>query len=166
MQRGSYRSRPVPADGLVDPDDVGAPTETHDGHNRRSEQPRRYFRCGRFFTVGHQWFFATREGLDIGPYATRPQAEIALAKYVARRCVTSPDGVAEVFHGKGRETTPLEAQIGEILSCWQQRRLRSGGGARVWARQRLARLRQHPESFDHAAVRLRVLQHMLAELER
>ena len=166
MQQGSHRSIPGPSDGLADADDFGAAPDAHDRHNRRSEQPRRYFRCGRFFTVGHQWYFATREGLDIGPYATRPQAEIALAKYVARRCVTSPEGVAEVFHGKGRETTPLEAQIGEILSCWQQRGLRSGDGARVWARQRLGKLRQRPEAFDHPAVRLRVLQHMLAELDR
>ena len=134
--------------------------------NRGSEPACRYFRCERFFTVGHEWYFATREGLDIGPYATRPQAEIALAKYVARRCMTSSEGVAEMFHGKGRETTPLEAQVGEVLSCWQQRRLRSGNGAHVWARQRLLQLRQNPEAFDHASIRSRVLSHLLKELDR
>ena len=146
--------------------DLSAMAEPLAIHNRGSEPACRYFRCERFFTVGHEWYFATREGLDIGPYATRPQAEIALAKYVARRCMTSSEGVAEMFHGKGRETTPLEAQVGEVLSCWQQRRLRSGNGAHLWARKRLLQLRQNPEAFDHASIRSRLLAHLLRELDR
>jgi hypothetical protein len=166
MQDSSFKAH-LGTPGLISwPDDPGAISESVTIHNRGSEPSRRYFRCERFFTVGHEWYFTTREGLDIGPYASRPQAEIALAKYVARRCATSPDGVAEMFHGKGRETTPLEAQVGEVLSCWQQRRLRSGNSAYVWARQRLQQLRQHPETFDHASIRSRVLEHLLRELDK
>ncbi|MFU8815680.1 MAG: DUF6316 family protein [Pseudomonadales bacterium] len=33
------------------------------------------FRTNRYFAVGEAWFFATRENIDVGPYASRAAAE-------------------------------------------------------------------------------------------
>lgn len=40
------------------------------------------FRSGRIFNVGMQWYFATREGIDQGPFAERSDAEMELMLYV------------------------------------------------------------------------------------
>lgn len=42
---------------------------------RSGEKPRVWFRTNRFFSVGGQWYFTTRETLDVGPYASRSDAE-------------------------------------------------------------------------------------------
>jgi len=53
-----------------------ATSDGPDAPPRRSgETPRVWFRTNRFFSVGGQWYFATRETLDVGPYATRAGAE-------------------------------------------------------------------------------------------
>ena len=39
------------------------------------------FRTGRFFNVGANWYFATREAIDQGPFRSRNEAEAALSKY-------------------------------------------------------------------------------------
>ena len=40
-----------------------------------------YFRSDRVFCVEGEWFFATREGKDQGPYTTRTEAERETAAY-------------------------------------------------------------------------------------
>ena len=40
------------------------------------------FRTGRFFNVGVNWYFATREAIDQGPFYSRKEAETALTKYI------------------------------------------------------------------------------------
>jgi hypothetical protein len=42
---------------------------------RAGEQPKVWFRTSRFFSVDDVWFFSTRENIDVGPYATREEAE-------------------------------------------------------------------------------------------
>jgi hypothetical protein len=43
---------------------------------RSNEQPRTWFRSERVFNANGAWFFRTREGVDLGPYESRPEAEI------------------------------------------------------------------------------------------
>ncbi len=45
------------------------------------------FRSNRFFSGNGQWYFATRERIDIGPFIRRDQAEAALERFIA---VTMP----------------------------------------------------------------------------
>ncbi|MDX1735081.1 MAG: DUF6316 family protein [Halioglobus sp.] len=40
------------------------------------------FRSDRFFQHGDQWYFATREGTDQGPFSGRQQAEERLWGYI------------------------------------------------------------------------------------
>lgn len=42
----------------------------------------RYFRSDRFFRSEGQWYFATREGVDFGPFTIRPDGEKALRRYI------------------------------------------------------------------------------------
>lgn len=42
------------------------------------------FRSERMFTIGHEWFFATREGPEQGPYTSRELAERALSTFIIR----------------------------------------------------------------------------------
>ena len=52
------------------------------GPNRMGEDGPVPFRTGRFFNVGAQWYFATREAIDQGPYNSKGDAESALSAYI------------------------------------------------------------------------------------
>lgn len=53
--------------------------------SRRGETGSHPFRSGRFFIVNGTWYFATREGPDKGPFASRAAAEAALLNFVRDR---------------------------------------------------------------------------------
>jgi len=40
------------------------------------------FRSDRFFCVGNQWYFSTREGFDSGPYADKTRASDSLKRFL------------------------------------------------------------------------------------
>ncbi|MDN6319969.1 MAG: DUF6316 family protein [Marinobacter sp.] len=49
---------------------------------RSGENERIPFRSSRFFCVGPNWYFTTREGFDSGPFASRARAESGLKRYL------------------------------------------------------------------------------------
>ena len=49
---------------------------------RKGEATSYPFRSERMFSIGHEWFFATREGTDKGPFLNRDQAESALSEFI------------------------------------------------------------------------------------
>jgi hypothetical protein len=51
-------------------------------NHRQGESGTIPFRTGRFFNVGANWYFATREAIDQGPFRSRNEAEGALTKYI------------------------------------------------------------------------------------
>jgi hypothetical protein len=133
--------------------------------NRGSEQEKTYFRCDRYFSVGHEWYAMTREGRDLGPYASREAAELGLARHVTDCFLTSSGYTRKLdVHGK-REPTVLEVLVQELAGCWEQYRLRNENSAYVWAQQRLQALDKHPAVFDRAPVRARALEFFLSELD-
>lgn len=46
------------------------------GNRRRNEAPKTWFRSERFFRSNENWYFHTREGIAVGPYRTRIEAEV------------------------------------------------------------------------------------------
>lgn len=53
-----------------------------DTNNRNGEAGPVPFRSSRFFCVGGQWYFTTREGFDSGPFASRNRAETGLKRFL------------------------------------------------------------------------------------
>ena len=43
-----------------------------------------YYRSERVFSVHNQWWFATREGENQGPFSTRERAKVGLQRYVLK----------------------------------------------------------------------------------
>lgn len=41
-----------------------------------------YFRSERVFSVGHQWYFSTREEVDFGPFKNKASAQEALRTFL------------------------------------------------------------------------------------
>jgi len=39
-------------------------------------------RSGRFYYVDNKWYFTCREGRDQGPFDSKPDAELALTRYI------------------------------------------------------------------------------------
>lgn len=53
-------------------------------HVRLGERALRWFRRERVFASGGSWYFRTREGIDVGPYGSRFEAEIEADILIAR----------------------------------------------------------------------------------
>ncbi len=47
---------------------------------RRNEEPRTWFRSERVFRSDGFWFFHTREGIEVGPYRDKFEAEVDAAR--------------------------------------------------------------------------------------
>ncbi len=52
--------------------------------SRLGERALRWFRRERVFASGGSWYFRTREGIDVGPYGSRFEAEIEADILIAR----------------------------------------------------------------------------------
>lgn len=50
--------------------------------NRKGESGAVPFRSGRFYSVGTEWYFAVRRGVDQGPYGSKEKAKDALVNYI------------------------------------------------------------------------------------
>lgn len=50
--------------------------------NRKDESGSVPFRSGRFYSVGADWFFAVRRGVDQGPYDSKDKAKDALVNFI------------------------------------------------------------------------------------
>ena len=51
---------------------------------RRGETPKKWTRTSRYFRVGGAWFFATREGIDVGPFANKKEAIMQSERLIER----------------------------------------------------------------------------------
>ncbi len=52
------------------------------GQRQDDASERHYFRADRLFMTNGEWYFATREGIDRGPYGSRDEALRALAGFI------------------------------------------------------------------------------------
>ena len=50
--------------------------------NRKGESGSVPFRSGRFYSVGSEWYFAVRRGIDQGPYDSKEKAREALVNFI------------------------------------------------------------------------------------
>ncbi len=82
---------------------------------REDENPRTWFRSDRVFLSNSQWFFHTREGVDVGPYESQFEAEIeaGMLKELLRERTHKGDGCMAVIrefvldsYAMGRPLTP------------------------------------------------------------
>jgi len=51
--------------------------------NRKGETGAIPYRTGRFFNVDAKWYYASRGGIDHGPYSNKSDAAAALASYLS-----------------------------------------------------------------------------------
>jgi hypothetical protein len=75
---------------------------------RKGEAEKHWFRSDRFFKVGNDWFFTTRENRDVGPYTTQPEASQGLQLFI--ECLTKRD--SDVDHAVSVATTGTWAVTG------------------------------------------------------
>jgi hypothetical protein len=65
---------------------------------RKNEQPKTWFRCERFYRCNEQWFFHTREGIAVGPYRTRFEAEVDAGLLMTKLKDTPIDQTRRAIH--------------------------------------------------------------------
>lgn len=131
--------------------------------SRRGEETRTYFRCSRYFAVGHEWFAATREYGHLGPYPGRDEAELGLAWHLS---VNQPvDDTATGARPNRATATSLEILISEFRTCQREAAQSSALSAYASARQRLDELEEAAKETAHRSLRVRAIRHFLTELE-
>lgn len=64
---------------------------------RKDETPQTWFRSERIFTSNGHWYFHTREGVAVGLYASRFEAEIDVSMLLSRLEHTPPEQVLAVI---------------------------------------------------------------------
>lgn len=86
---------------------------------RQHEPPKTWFRSDRVFLSDGQWYFHTREGVDVGPYESQFEAEIeaGMLKELLRERGDQGDGGMSVIrefvldsYAMGRPLTPNFSQ--------------------------------------------------------
>jgi len=65
--------------------------------NRKHEPQQIWFRSERVFRVDGRWYFHTREGIDVGPYETRFEAEIDATMLIALLKAAEPERAKTVI---------------------------------------------------------------------
>lgn len=58
--------------------------------NRAGEQGKVPSRSGRFLKKEGYWYYTTREGVDIGPFDSRDDAETGVSEFVNFICASEP----------------------------------------------------------------------------
>jgi hypothetical protein len=51
-------------------------------NNRSGEKAKSWFRSERYYHVSGQWYFTTREAMELGPFPSRQDAEAELMLFV------------------------------------------------------------------------------------
>lgn len=63
---------------LLDFEEYKKEAPTH----RDGEKEGTYFRSDRFLKVNNSFYFATREGVEIGPFKSKSEAELGLDRFI------------------------------------------------------------------------------------
>lgn len=83
---------------------------------RQNERPKLRFRTDRIFHSENDWFFHTREGVDVGPYSSKFDAEVEAALLQAVLSKTLPGTeslrIIREFVEDGRSLRMTKATVG------------------------------------------------------
>jgi len=127
--------------------------------NTRSETDGVYFRSNRLFTVNHDWYFATREGENKGPFKDRKQAELALAAFVAR-CMSegTSHSVSPKTGDRNEELNDMVEEAQDLMQIMQKQGITR---ACVWAYGRIQTLKGTDHKTRHPMRRIEVIEYLL-----
>lgn len=65
---------------------------------REGEKPRTWYRSERVYRNERGWYFSTREGIDVGPFGCRFDAEVDLEALIERICRVDNASVLQAIH--------------------------------------------------------------------
>lgn len=116
------------------------------------------FRSGRFYSVGVDWYAATREGRDLGPFASRDDAQSAIADYISKLAPKTASGA----HGAPANNAGYaELRVEELRQFMKRRDNHGLTAARLWAKDRMRQIEAQAMPFDERQKRLGILRYLL-----
>jgi len=90
------------------------------GVRRGDTKDVKHFQSDRYFRSEGEWFFATREGVDFGPYTIRTEAEKALKRYLETQVTL--DGLRDqepTLTGAGEWNSTHVASAAKDVTRWR-----------------------------------------------
>jgi len=80
--------------------------------HRKDEQPKTWFRSDRVFRSDGYWYFHTREGIDVGPYRDKFEAEVDAEMLKALLIGAGDDQARDIItRFMGDDTTIMRREI-------------------------------------------------------
>ena len=70
---------------------------------RNNEKKQTWFRSERVFNCNGEWYFHTREGIDVGPYLSQFDASVDAALLIQKLRQSSDEDALEVIHAHAKE---------------------------------------------------------------
>lgn len=128
--------------------------------NRRGEEGATPFRTGRFFTIGHNWYVATRENRNLGPFPSLDRARAGLAQYLASLAVSDLQTETTSLATASRVSETMVSEFSVFLE-----RLNAVGHAAAiaWANGRQRELEEYPYSPEEKRERLTAISVILQQ---
>jgi hypothetical protein len=127
--------------------------------NRRGESGPVPFRRGRFYSIDHQWYATTREGDELGPYASDEDAQMGVAAYLVD--YLSDEEVESLAVISTND--PVDLSISEIRRFKEKLAEAGVKAAIAWARSRVDRLMGEDLPVRQRQTRVHALQFMLEQ---
>lgn len=79
----------------IQPQDVLEPKVCVEQSHRKGEESKTFFRSERFYKIDGRYYFSTREGVEVGPYETKVDAEAGLDRFIDSIAKDGNTGVAK-----------------------------------------------------------------------
>lgn len=133
--------------------------------SNKRQQRQSCFRTCRYFTVGHEWFATVREGGVIGPYLSRQDAELALAKHVIENSDSAATEAEKLDQKSDAAITDFTVLLHEFWTCRLAEVQRSENSFYAWAKQRLEACETGDSEIPYPSVRAKALRRRLSELD-
>jgi hypothetical protein len=125
---------------------------------RQGEKGHVPFRSGRYYSVGVDWYAATREGRDLGPFTSQDEAKQAVSDYLSG-LISGERGAPG--QDDTREDSRGEVRVEELRQFMQRREAQGLAAARLWAKDRIRQVESRPMPFEERQERLAVLRYLL-----
>jgi hypothetical protein len=127
---------------------------------RFGEKGQAPLRTGRIYSVGTEWYAATRGGEDLGPFTSEEEARLAVGDYLTE-LLEGEDRLAGATAAERADRAEMRLQ--EVRDFLHRRESEGPAAARLWAEQRLEQLDREPMASPERRERRSALEDLLSQ---
>ena len=128
---------------------------------RYGDQAHPTFRTRRLHAVNGEWYFDTREGVQLGPYRDKSEAEKALSVFLANCLLDVEVRRPDFFEFHYGAQDGIEHMVEETLAYFTYSRNQGQTAALAWANNRLKNITKNINQLSSSQERMDVIQYAM-----